>query len=213
MLGQGSEHCCGASIYLHWRPLEKSAQCPELKPPQDIQQCAGRAGHHGELLHAMYPLARNKWLQAGYRGALWTRSKRSKPPSVIKKDVLLGADSRTKSVWVKHLLQSSFQVTLKSMPKRAHLDIHILLVSGECPKRNGFSEYVWAAEGLSVLCPALKAQHFTIQEVQIAVSFFYFFLKSSVLLEAQAGGQSSSLGHTSLPLSLTGLMRLCLYLS
>lgn len=44
----------------HWK---KTAQCPELKLPQDSRHCAGRARHWGELLHATYPLARNKWLQ------------------------------------------------------------------------------------------------------------------------------------------------------
>lgn len=35
---------------------------------------------------------------------------------------------------------------------------------------------MWAAEGLSVLCPALEAQHFNIQEAQIAVNIFIVFL-------------------------------------
>lgn len=125
------------------------------------------------------PSARNKWLQAGYkqvtsrlqagyRGALWTHSKRCKPSPAIWEPVIPRADSRTKCVGTRQLVQSIFQANFKSMPKRAHLDFHILGLSGDCSGTKGFSEYMWAAGGLSVPCPALGAQHPTIPEVQIA---------------------------------------------
>lgn len=127
--------------------------------------------------------ARNKRLQAGYKQVA-SRLQRHpmdsqqevQTSSSDREHVLPRAGSRTKSVGIRHLVQSSFQANFKSMPKRAHLDLHILGMSGECPGAKGFSEYVWAAEGLSVPCPAFEAQHLTIPEVQNAASILLLWL-------------------------------------
>lgn len=124
--------CC-----LHWRPLEKNSPLSRIKTSSRQPALCRKSKALGRTFACHIPL----WPGiSGYRGALWTCNKRCKPPSVIRKHVLLKADSRTKSVQIRHLLQSSFQVTFKSMPKRAHLDLHILRMSGECPERKGFSE-------------------------------------------------------------------------
>lgn len=92
------EASTAAALSVLQRPLEENS------PVSGIQTSSGQAALRREsralvrTLHAMYLLATNQHFQAGYRGALWSSSKGCKPPSVIRKHMLLWADSRTKPV-------------------------------------------------------------------------------------------------------------------